>query len=152
MQRKNESICLNVVNVHLDEIKIGIINNKIILKYTTFVNAKNFVLPRKLRQVAMMRRFETMMATATAKIRPACRRASNECSSMPSPFRAASPHPPLDAFTLHPFRDLSAARYQTFLEACTFCTLVSFVTYVPKAIPHPQTGTFKVLRQMNPRY
>lgn len=63
----------------------------------------------------MMRRFETMMAMATTRIRLACMRASNECSSMPPPFRAASPHPPLDAFTLHPFCNLSTARYWIFL-------------------------------------
>lgn len=51
----------------------------------------------------MMRRFERMMATPTTKIRLACMRASNESSSMPPPFRAASPHPPLYAFTLHLF-------------------------------------------------
>lgn len=60
----------------------------------------------------MMRRFERMMATPTTKIRLACMRASNESSSMPSPFRAASPHPPLNTFTLHLLRDLLAARYR----------------------------------------
>lgn len=111
--------CLHLISI----IKIAQLND-IVNNYmydfevcNVFANAKNSVLPRKLRQVTMMRRFETMMATATTKIRLACMRASNECSSMPPPFRAASPHPPLDAFTLHPFCDLSAARCRTFLEA-----------------------------------
>jgi len=50
---------------------------------------------------------------------------------MPPPFRAASPHPPLDAFTLHPLRELPAAKCWTLLEAradppLTPCHLSSF--------------------------
>lgn len=102
----------------------------------------------------MMRRFETMMATATTKIRLACMRASNECSSMPPPFRAASPHPPLNAFTLHPFCDLSAARCRTFLEPYTFsfCTNLSSLCTFLRLPPHPWKGTVEVLKQMSPRY
>lgn len=57
---------------------------------------------------------------------------------MPPPFRAASPHPPLDAFTLHPLRDLPAARCWTLLEARTdppsAPARVFFVMYFP--FPH----------------
>lgn len=57
---------------------------------------------------------------------------------MPPPFRAASPHPPLDAFTLHPLRDLPAARCWMLLEARTdppsTPARVFFVMYFPSAI------------------
>lgn len=82
----------------------------------------------------MMRRFETIMATATTKIRLACMRASSECSSMPSPFRAASPQPALRCF--YPFRDLSAAGTWIFLEVCTFgfCMLVFLVLRLSRTL------------------
>lgn len=104
-----------------------------------FAKAKNFDLPRKLRQVTIMRRFEMMMATATTKIRPACMRASNECSSIPPPFRAASPPPTLKCLYPSPFS--RSFRYTGSSQiACTFsyCTLF----FVFKASPHLLKGKF----------
>lgn len=104
-----------------------------------------------------MRRFDKMMAMATTKMRIACMRASNEGSSMPPPFRAASPHLPLDAFILHPLRNLPVTRYRDLLKACTdptfgFCTFAFSVMYFPKTTLYPRKEMSGVLRQMSPRY
>lgn len=118
----------------------------------------------------MMRRFEMMMATATTRIRLACMRASNESSSMPPPFRAASPHPPLNAFTLHLPRDLLAAWYfgpstklaippsapalLRFLFMCCFICiyLYLYISSLKGAAPEKDVRILSSFRLTNPRY
>lgn len=104
-----------------------------------------------------------MMATPTTEIRLACMRASNECSSMPPPFRAASPHPPLYAFILHLPRDLLAARYWALHEACTSpprllgTPALSYVAFSVPLFPksyslNSRIRMFGVLRLVSSRY
>lgn len=108
-----------------------------------------------------MKRFDKMMAAQTTEIRPACMRASNEGSSMPPPFRAASPHPPLP-FTFFAIFSLpstgpSAKLLPTgppSIASRRVCSFSSFVTLssLLRLLRALESEMLRILRLTSPRY
>lgn len=108
-----------------------------------------------------MKRFDKMMAAQTTEIRPACMRASNEGSSMPPPFRAASPHPPLP-FTFFAIFSLPSTGPSAKLlptgppsiaswRVCSFSSFCYFV-FLPEITVRPRSEMLRILRLTSPRY